>query len=94
LRNYECMYIIDPVVEEEAIEQLTEAIKQQIINSGGTIIEVDFWGKRKLAYEVKKRTEGIYVVTKFHGESGIGNKLSHYLKINDKILRYIIILEE
>jgi small subunit ribosomal protein S6 len=94
VRNYETMYIIDPVLEEESIEQLTETIKQQIITHSGTILEVDFWGKKKLAYEVKKRFEGIYVVIKFQGESGIANKLSHFLKINDKILRYVIILEE
>jgi len=94
VRNYETMYIIDPVLEEEAIEQLTESIKQQITNFGGTIVEVDFWGKKKLAYEVKKRFEGIYVVIKYQGESGIANKLSHFLKINDKILRYIVVLEE
>lgn len=94
MRNYEAAFIIDPVLEEDAVEQEVEKVKKHIDNYGGTIGEVDFWGKRKLAYEAKKRTEGIYVVIKFQGKSGIANELSHQFKINDKVLRYIVVLDE
>jgi len=94
VRNYETAYIIDPVLEEEGITALIENIKKQIGNFGGEIGEVDIWGKRKLAYEAKKRTEGVYVVIKFQGTPGIANKLCHFFKINDRILRYIVILDE
>ena len=94
MRNYEATYIIDAALEEEAVEQMVETIKLQITNNGGTIVEVDFWGRRKLAYEAKKRTEGVYVITKFQGDPGIANKVSHFLKISDKILRYLVVLDE
>jgi len=94
LKNYEAAYIIDAAIEEEGADQLVETINNQITGNGGTIAEVDIWGRKKLAYEIKKRNEGIYVITRFQGESGIANKLMHFLKINDKILKYLVILLE
>ena len=94
MRAYETTYIIDPAIEEETVEQVVDGIKQQIESFGGQIGEIDIWGKRKLAYEAKKRTEGVYVVAKFQGNPGIANKLCHLFKINDKILRYIVVVDE
>ena len=65
MRAYELMVIIDPEVEERTVESSLDKFLNVIRNDGGTIEKVDIWGRRRLAYDIKKKSEGIYAVVNF-----------------------------
>ena len=62
MRDYEMMIIIDPTVDERNITNFVDKLLQVVPNEGGTLEKVDIWGKRRLAYDINKRSEGIYVL--------------------------------
>ena len=62
MRKYEVMVIIDPDTDERQVSPILEQYTKVITNAGGTIENVDVWGKRRLAYEIQKKTEGIYAI--------------------------------
>ena len=62
MRKYEVMIIIDPTVEERQVDSLMEKYLKVITDEKGTVDNVDVWGKRRLAYDIQKKSEGIYVV--------------------------------
>ena len=65
MRKYEMVVILDPSVDERTVTGTFEKLVQVIPTEGGTIDNVDIWGKRKFAYEIDKKTEGIYIVLSF-----------------------------
>ena len=85
------MYIITPDHEENEAEALIENVKG-IIEGGGNLINVDVWGKRRLAYPIRKRTEGYYVVYVFESGSSFIAQLNQVLRVNEAILRHMIVL--
>ena len=85
------MYIITPDHEENEADALIENVKG-IIEGGGNLINVDVWGKRRLAYPIRKRTEGYYVVYVFESESSFIAQLNQVLRVNEAILRHMIVL--
>ncbi|MGI6721011.1 MAG: 30S ribosomal protein S6 [Anaerovoracaceae bacterium] len=90
MTNYEVMFIIDPAVEDDAKEATVESVKD-IIATEGTVGEADVWGMRKLAYPIRKKNEGYYVVIPFQAESTLPKELDRRLKIMDSIMRHIIV---
>ena len=68
LNQYETVIIIDPNAEEEVVERITNDVQELISSSGGVITKVDNWGKRRLAYEVQRNRDGIYVLINFESE--------------------------
>ncbi len=93
-RKYELMAIFAPELEEDAVEKEIEKLKQDISSRNGEVEKVDNWGKRKLAYEIKKKKEGTYVVLNFSLPSSEVNNFKSNLKLNENILRFMIIKEE
>ena len=87
------MLIITPDHEEKEAEALIENVKG-IIEGGGNLINVDIWGKRRLAYPIRKRTEGYYVVYVFESEASFIAELNQALRVIEAILRHIIVLYE
>jgi len=85
------MLIITPDHEENDAEALTENVKG-IVEGGGNLINVDVWGKRRLAYPIRKRTEGYYVVYVFESEASFIAQLNQALRVNEAILRHMIVL--
>jgi len=89
LRRYEVVYVaFDDLSQEEADAQL-ERYLSIISGYKGTVVKVDKWGKRKLAYPIQKRREGCYVLIDFVGDSAIVPEMERRFRIDDKILRYI-----
>ena len=90
LNAYECMYVIDGGYSEEAtaalVQKFTDLIAKHV-----TIVNVDEWGKRRLAYEIDHKTEGYYVVVDFQSESEFPAELSRVMGITDGILRCMIV---
>jgi len=94
MRPYELMYVLKPDMEEEPTAALVDRISGIITGQGGTIDNVDKWGKRKLAYEIKDQRDGYYVVVKFQGGPKVAGELDRVLKISDDVLRHMIIRED
>ena len=91
LRDYELVMIISPEVAEEDLPGTIEKVTQFITSSGGNIIEVDRWGKRKFAYPINRFREGDYVLTRFKLEPGVTAQLEASLQISGDVLRHLLV---
>ncbi len=87
MRQYELMIILDPDLEERTISPSLDKFLSVVTKDGGTVDKVDLWGKRRLAYDIKKRSEGIYAVVNFSAESATAKELDRQLGLNESILR-------
>ncbi|MET4002446.1 MULTISPECIES: 30S ribosomal protein S6 [Arthrobacter] len=87
MRPYELMVIIDPDVDERTVEPSLQKFLNVITNDGGTIEKVDIWGRRRLAYDIQKKSEGIYAVVNFTAEPATAQELDRLLGLNETILR-------
>lgn len=90
MTNYELMFIIDPVFDDETKKQVIETVKE-IIAADGTVKEEDVWGMRKFAYPINKKTEGYYVVLQFEASPQLPKELDRRLKISDYCMRHLIV---
>ena len=91
MRKYELMYIIRPDVEQEAVQAIVEKFQGVISSSSGEITKHDVMGKRRLAYEIEKFRDGIYVLVNFTAEPTIITELERQLKISDEVIRHLIV---
>ena len=91
MRKYETLYVLRPNFEEEQYKNFVEKYNAIIQANGGEVIKVDLWGKRRLAYEIEKIREGYYVLVEFQGEAGLPAELERNFRINDEIMRYIVV---
>lgn len=87
MRPYELMVIIDPDVDERTVEPSLQKFLNIITTDGGTIEKVDIWGRRRLAYEIQKKAEGIYAVVNFTAAPATAQELDRVLGLNETILR-------
>ena len=94
MRKYETIFIIHPSLDEEAVKAVVEKFKGVIENGGGVVDNIDYWGKRKLAYEIKKVNEGYYTLFNFSSEPELPKELDRVFRISDNIVRHIIIKED
>ena len=90
INNYETVFIINPDLDEEKTNAVVEKFKA-LIESAGTIENIDIWGKRKLAYEINDKNEGYYVLVNFSSNSDFPAELDRIYKITEDIMRSIII---
>lgn len=93
MTKYEVMLILDPALEDAVKEQTVETVKG-IIETEGTVGEIDTWGMRKLAYPINKKAEGYYVVVNFEAESTLPKELDRRLRISDNVMRHIIVCKD
>ncbi len=91
--NYEVVYILDPNLTEEATAALVERFKA-LVESKGTLGEVNEWGKRHLAYPINDLTEGYYVLMTFTATPDLPAELDRQLRINDSVMRSIIVCND
>ena len=94
MRNYELVVIFDPSLEEEAVDTELSKITSIIEKEKGKISDIDKWGVRKLAYPIKKLESGYYIIIYFNGKNAAIIELDRVNKINDKILRHLIVKGE
>ncbi|MBR2490335.1 MAG: 30S ribosomal protein S6 [Ruminiclostridium sp.] len=91
--NYEVVYILDPAMGEEAIAAMVEKFKT-LVETQGTVSEVDEWGKRRLAYPINDLNEGYYVLMTFTAEPSLPAELDRVLKITEGVMRSMIICKD
>ena len=92
MRTYETVIIIDAHQPEEIIEGLVEKIRKMITDNGGSILDVNRWGKRRLAYEIKKKQHGYYVYFLYEiDKKEFPEELERNLRMIENLLRYLVI---
>jgi small subunit ribosomal protein S6 len=94
MRHYEIMVIVNPEVDERQVTPMLEKYLQIITNGGGTIDNFDSWGKRRLAYEIQKKSEGIYAVINVTAKPEDVKELDRQLGINESIMRTKVLRPE
>ncbi|WP_265523714.1 30S ribosomal protein S6 [Oerskovia flava] len=87
MRQYELMIILDPEIEERTVAPSLDKYLSVIKTDGGTVDKVDIWGRRRLAYEIQKKSEGIYAVVDFTSTSDTAKELDRQLGLNEVVLR-------
>ncbi|MYM20951.1 30S ribosomal protein S6 [Brevibacterium sp. 5221] len=91
MRHYEAMIILDPELQESSLGATIEKLLKVIPADGGTVDNVDIWGRRRFAYEIQKKTEGYYAVVDFHAEPATTKELDRQLGLNESVLRVKIL---
>ncbi len=91
MRNYELSVIVSPEVEEEALEATMDQIKQFITTGGGQVTKVDVWGRRRLAYPIRKHLEGYYAVFQAQMPQEALPELERSLKLSEDVIRYLLV---
>ena len=85
--QYELMVILDPEIDDRSVQPSLEKFLKVITKDGGTVDNLDIWGRRRLAYEIKKKPEGIYAVVNFTAEPATAKELDRQLGLSEAILR-------
>jgi small subunit ribosomal protein S6 len=88
MRKYETIFILDPDLEEEKAQAAIEKVKGIITQTNGEILKVEDWGKRKLAYEVKKKTKGHYILIHFSGLPALLSELERNYRVMDAVIKF------
>lgn len=91
--NYEVLYVVNPTLGEDETAALVAKFKE-LVESRGTVTEVDEWGKRKLAYPIEDLDEGYYVLMTFSADPALPAELDRLMRINTGIMRSIIVSKE
>ena len=92
MKAYELLYFVDPAASEEMRAGAMKRIEVAITTNGGTIDSVEDWGKRKLAFEIDKLTEGDYTLINFQADPNDIAELDRVLRINDAVKRHMIVV--
>lgn len=92
--QYELMVILNPEIDERLVPAALDKFLKVITADGGTIDNVDIWGKRRLAYEIQKKTEGVYAVVAFTATSAATQELDRQLKLSEQIMRTKVLRAE
>ncbi len=91
MRPYEVMVIFDPDTEERSVQPTLEQYLKVVTKGGGSVDNVDIWGRRRLAYEIQKKSEGIYAVINLTAQPDDVKELDRQFKINESIMRVKVI---
>ena len=94
MRDYELVTIINPDVDEEGVSKIIEKLDKSISDKGGTMGETNKWGRKKLAYPLKKFLEADYVLTRFKLEPRLVRELEREIKSWEEVLRFLVVKTE
>jgi len=94
MHQYELMVILDPEIDERTVAPSLDKFLNVVRNDGGTIDKVDVWGRRRLAYEINKKAEGIYAVVDFTANAAATAELDRQLKLSEAVMRTKVLRAE
>ncbi len=94
MRHYEMMIILDPELEERTVSPSLDRFLDVVRKGGGSVDSVEIWGKRRLAYDIAKKSEGIYAVVDMNATPEIAKELDRQLNLNESVLRTKVIRPE
>ena len=87
MRTYELMVILDPELQERTVAPSLDKLLAVVTKDGGSVDNVDIWGRRRLAFDIKKKSEGIYAVVTMTAEPATAQELDRQLGLNESVLR-------
>ena len=87
MRKYEVMVIVDPEVDDRQVSPLIDKHLQTVTSGGGTVDNIDVWGRRRLAYDINKKSEGVYVVLNLTAEPAVIKEFDRLMTIDESIMR-------
>lgn len=91
MRDYEVVFIVHPELEENGLNEVIEKVQGWITDSGGSISKVDLWGKRKLAYDIRKQKEGQYVLLEAKIDPSYCIELERNLRFLEPVMRFMLV---
>lgn len=94
MRRYETIFITDPDLQDDERDALTGRLDELISQQNGTLLKIDDWGQKRLAYEIKKRQRGHYIRLDYCGTGPLVDEMERLFRIDDKILKYMTVLIE
>jgi small subunit ribosomal protein S6 len=94
MRRYEVMVILDPSIDERAIAPTVDQFLNVVKTGGGTVEKVDVWGRRRLSYDIQKKSEGIYAVVDLTAEPALVKELDRQLNLSESVLRTKVLRPE
>jgi small subunit ribosomal protein S6 len=90
MRDYELVFIVHPDLDETALKDVISKVSGWITDAGGSISKVDLWGKRKMAYSIRKQKEGQYVLLRTQMEPTFGVTLERNLRFLEPVMRFLL----
>ena len=94
MNKYELALVVNAKIEDDARAQVVEKAKEYIVRAGGTVTDVDEWGKKKLSYEIQKMREGYYYFIHFDGEPTSPAQIEENVRIMDNVLRFLCVRQD
>ena len=94
MNKYELAVVLSAKIEDEDRAAVIEKVKAQIERFGGTVTEVDEWGKRRLAYEIQKMREGFYYFIQFEADAACPAELERHIRIMENVIRYLCVRQD
>lgn len=90
MREYELVFIVHPDLDETALKDLVEKVKGWITEAGGSIAKADFWGKKRLAYQIRKQKEAHYVFLRIQMDPAFSATLERNLRFSEPVIRFLV----
>jgi small subunit ribosomal protein S6 len=94
LREYETVFILRPTVEDSRVEEEIEGVRQVIQAASGEILGIERWGRRRLAYEIRRMNEGIYTLVRFRANASIVQDLERRYRLREDVLRHLTVISQ
>ena len=88
MRNYEIMFIAHPDLDETSLTALLDRAKGWVTATGGEVTQVDLWGRRRLAYPIRKQNEGQYILMQTHMTPAATAEVERYMRLNEQVMRF------
>ncbi|HWP81620.1 MAG TPA: 30S ribosomal protein S6 [Bacteroidota bacterium] len=90
-RTYETVFIVNPTLDDPQIDAIVEKVKDFIVKQGGEIVDLNKWGRKRLAYAIQKKNNGFYVVIEFRAPADAIGKLERFYFLEENIIRYLTV---
>lgn len=94
MNKYELALVVNAKIEDDARAAVVEKAKEYITRAGGTVSEVEDWGKKKLAYEIQKMSDGFYYFIQFEAPTSAPAQIEHHVRIMDNVLRFLCVKKD
>ena len=94
MNKYELAVVVNVKLEDEERAAVIEKVKEYIVRFGGTVTDVEEWGKKKLAYEIQKMHEGFYYFIQFEADAQCPAEVERHVRIMDNVLRYLVVRKD
>ena len=94
MREYELMVVLDPNLDDAAVEALNTRVQNMVTQRGGTIDNVDNWGRRRLAYPIGRYRDGVYILSRFQMPPNAASEIERALKLTESVIRHLLVRAE